>query len=79
MRSMKSASILEVKTHLSTLVRRVERGERIIVTRGGKPVAELVPSSKAKRPFGIDEGNIHISPDFDAPLPSAISKAFGSK
>lgn len=76
---MKSASILEVKTHLSTLVRRVERGERITVTRGGKPVAELVPSSKAKRPFGIDEGNIQIAPDFDAPLPPEIAKAFGSE
>ncbi|HVA33985.1 MAG TPA: type II toxin-antitoxin system prevent-host-death family antitoxin [Candidatus Baltobacteraceae bacterium] len=76
---MKAASILEAKTHLSTLVRRVERGERITITRGGKPVAELVPSTQARRPFGIDEGTIHIAPDFDAPLPPEIAGAFGAE
>ena len=76
---MKTASILEAKTHLSTLVRRVERGERITITRGGKPVAELVPSARASRPFGIDEGKILIAPDFDAPLPREIARAFGAE
>jgi prevent-host-death family protein len=76
---MKSASILQAKTHFSALVKRVEQGERITVTRGGKPVAELVPSSRGKRPFGIDDGKIRIAPDFDAPLPAAIAKAFGAE
>lgn len=74
---MKTASILEAKTHLSMLVRLVERGQRITITRAGKPVAELVPTSKMMRPFGIDEGKIRIAPDFDAPLPPEISKSFG--
>ncbi len=76
---MRTASILEVKTHLSALVRLVERGERIIVTRAGKPVAEIVPSSTVKRPFGIDEGKIRIAADFDAPLPAEIARAFGAE
>lgn len=75
--NMKTASILEAKTHLSTLIRRVERGERITITRAGAPVAELIPTSRAKRPFGIDEGKIHIAPDFDSPLPAEMAEAFG--
>ena len=31
------------KTHLAQLLDRVEKGERITITRHGKPVAELVP------------------------------------
>lgn len=33
----------EAKTHLSQLLDRVERGERITITRHGKPVAVLTP------------------------------------
>lgn len=36
-------SIFEAKQHLSELVSRVERGERILITRHGKPSAMLVP------------------------------------
>ncbi|MDN5864750.1 MAG: type II toxin-antitoxin system prevent-host-death family antitoxin [Gammaproteobacteria bacterium] len=35
----------EAKTHLSALLDRVERGERIVITRRGKPVAEIGPLS----------------------------------
>lgn len=74
---MKSASILEAKTHFSALVRQVEAGERVTITRDGDAVAELVPSSAAARPFGIDDGKVRIAPDFDAPLPDEIARAFG--
>lgn len=33
----------EAKTHLSKLLERVEKGERFIITKHGRPVAELVP------------------------------------
>lgn len=33
------------KTHLADLLDRAERGERITITRHGRPVAELVPVS----------------------------------
>jgi prevent-host-death family protein len=39
----------EAKTRLSQLVARAERGERITIARGGKPVAELGPISQKKR------------------------------
>jgi prevent-host-death family protein len=37
----------EAKNTLGTLLDRVERGEEIVITRHGKPVARLVPSSGA--------------------------------
>jgi prevent-host-death family protein len=33
----------EAKTRLPELLKRVEKGERITITRHGRPVAELVP------------------------------------
>ena len=33
----------EAKTHLPKLLERVEKGESFVITRHGKPVAELVP------------------------------------
>lgn len=41
----------EAKTHLSRLLERVERGERITLTRHGRPVALLVPAGR-RRPVG---------------------------
>lgn len=39
----------EAKTRLPELLRRVEKGERITITRHGHPVAELVPASDERR------------------------------
>ena len=39
-----------VKTHLSKLLGRVERGERITIARDGKPVAVIAPISANERP-----------------------------
>ncbi|MDT8370196.1 MAG: type II toxin-antitoxin system prevent-host-death family antitoxin [Longimicrobiales bacterium] len=44
----------EAKTHLPALLRRVESGERIVITRHGVPVAELVPPGGAAVP-GLSE------------------------
>ncbi|MBI5015090.1 MAG: type II toxin-antitoxin system prevent-host-death family antitoxin [Deltaproteobacteria bacterium] len=41
----------EAKTHLSRLLAAVERGERVTITRRGRPVAVLVPPEEAR-----DEG-----------------------
>ncbi|MFI5352832.1 MAG: type II toxin-antitoxin system Phd/YefM family antitoxin [Candidatus Binatales bacterium] len=35
--------LFDAKTHLSSLVERVQRGEEVIITRHGTPVARLVP------------------------------------
>jgi len=41
---MSDIGAYEAKTHLSELLDRVENGERITITRYGRPVAELVPA-----------------------------------
>jgi prevent-host-death family protein len=40
---MKSIGAFEAKTHLSELLERVSRGEKITITRHGVPTALLVP------------------------------------
>jgi prevent-host-death family protein len=37
----------EAKTHLSALLDRVERGEEIVITKHGRPVARLAPMAAA--------------------------------
>ncbi|MDQ3194785.1 MAG: type II toxin-antitoxin system prevent-host-death family antitoxin [Pseudomonadota bacterium] len=40
---MSEVGIYEAKTHLPKLIERVQSGERITITKHGKPVAELIP------------------------------------
>ena len=40
---MSEIGAYEAKTHLPKLLERVEKGERFIITRHGRPVAELTP------------------------------------
>jgi prevent-host-death family protein len=41
---MTSVGSFEAKTHLPQLLDRVARGEKILITRHGRPVAMLVPA-----------------------------------
>ncbi len=69
---MKTETIgaFEAKTHFSQLIERAQEGTTFIVTRRGKPVAQLGPSeSGIPRPkFGSAKGEVEISENFDAPL-----------
>ena len=47
--SEKFVNVHAAKTRLSQLVARAERGERIIIARNGKPVAQLGPAPQVKR------------------------------
>ncbi len=68
---MTTVNVHEAKTHLSKLVARVEAGERIVIARAGKPVADLVPHAERpkRRPLGIDKGLVLVGPDWDDPIP----------
>jgi len=44
---MRSVGAFEAKTHFSALLEEVERGEQIIITKHGHPVAKLVPTTTA--------------------------------
>ena len=41
---MREIGALEAKNTLGSLLDRVERGEEIVITRHGKPIARLVPN-----------------------------------
>jgi prevent-host-death family protein len=61
--------IHELKTHFSRLLRDVEDGGEIIVTRSGKPVARIVsaqPSSSVAESYGLFRGQFVLPDDFDA-------------
>ena len=69
---MKTETIgaFEAKTHFSALLEKAHQGTVIVVTRRGKPVAQIGPTSDhVTRPvFGSAMGRIEFSPDFDEPL-----------
>lgn len=46
---MPEVGAYEAKTHLGQLLERVEKGERFVITRHGRPVAELVPAEGLDR------------------------------
>ena len=41
--ALKPVTIHEAKTHLSRLIAEVEAGQEVILARGSKPVAKIVP------------------------------------
>ena len=54
---MSEIGAFEAKTHMPQLLRRVEAGERFVITRHSRPVAELIPfrqRSSAKVQSAID-------------------------
>jgi len=46
---MNTVGSFEAKTHLSALLERVARGERITITKRGVPVAMLIPMPAAQK------------------------------
>ena len=74
----KTVNLDEAKTHLSELVERAARGEEVVIAKAGQPRARLVPLSRQRRPRkpGAWKGRVVIAPDFDAPLPDELIRAF---
>ena len=73
-----SVNIHEAKTHLSRLIERVLAGEEIVIAKGGRPVAKLVPIDKRSggRTPGSGRGAIEIGDEFGTPLPD-LEEFFG--
>jgi prevent-host-death family protein len=74
-------NLYEAKTQLSRLVDRAAAGEEIVIAKGGRPLARLVPLAKrtAPREVGFLAGQVQVGPDFDAPLPDDLAAAFDGK
>jgi prevent-host-death family protein len=67
---MEIVTVHTAKSTLSQLLARVEAGEEIILARGRKPIARLVPfqAKVAKRKFGALAGVVSVGAEFFEPL-----------
>lgn len=60
------------QAHFDTLLARVEQGETMVITRDGRPIAELTPPKPVgRRMFGALRGQASIGPAFFDPLPDS--------
>ncbi len=66
----KVVGAFDAKTRLSELLDRVEKGAVYVITKRGRPVAELRPLARSGGlRYGSDSGRISMRGDFDAPVP----------
>jgi prevent-host-death family protein len=76
---MRIFTIHQAKTNLSRLIQRASKGEEVVIARGSKPVARLVPLGevKGKRRPGALKGKLVVDPEFFDPLPDSELKNWG--
>ena len=69
---MSIVTIHHAKTNLSRLIEKAAAGEEVIIARGSKPVAKLVPVGevRGKRQPGSLKGKLCVGPEFFEPLPN---------
>jgi prevent-host-death family protein len=63
-------SVAEAKNRLPELIRAVENGESVVITRHGKAVAQLTPAPPERRQvrFGTLKDVIKLHPGWDDPI-----------
>jgi antitoxin (DNA-binding transcriptional repressor) of toxin-antitoxin stability system len=63
-------SIAEARNRLPELVRAVEHGEKVVITRHGKPVAQISapPPERRQARLGGMKDRIELLPGWDAPI-----------
>jgi prevent-host-death family protein len=57
---MREIQASEAKTHLPQILDAVERGETVVITRHGRPIARLVPEAE-RRQAEIDQAITELS------------------
>ena len=63
-------SVSEAKNRLTELIRKVEVGEEVVITRHGRCVAQIAPPPPERRKprLGGMAGRIRFLPGWDAPI-----------
>ena len=72
-------NIHEAKTHLSHYLDEVQKGEKILLCKRNRPVAEIrpIPShSEGRRPIGLAKGIFQVPVTFFEELPEATLALF---
>jgi prevent-host-death family protein len=73
-------NIHDAKTNLSRIIERVERGEEIIISRAGTPVAKVIPLHPRTKRIGRGSlaGRLVLAADWDSPaVNESIAGDFG--
>ena len=76
---MNKVNVFEAKARLSEYLDRVEKGERVLICRRNRPVAELRPVDAVRvgrRPIGGAKNRFVIPPSFFEPLPDDVLDDF---
>lgn len=84
-KTMINLNINEIKTHFSSCLDKVSKGETIIVCKRNVPIAEITPIAprpNKKRPIGLagkEFPDFEIDDAFFEPLPEDILNAFNGE
>ncbi|HXB67972.1 MAG TPA: type II toxin-antitoxin system Phd/YefM family antitoxin [Candidatus Acidoferrales bacterium] len=76
---MRSYNVHEAKSNLSRLLKEVAGGEKVVIMRDGKPVAELVPyrePRRKKRRLGFDTAPFEMPEGWERPMTDEEVDAF---
>ena len=68
MRLATKVSIADGKNRFPELIRAVEDGEEITITRHGRPVARIAPPRRRKARLGGMKDRIRLLPGWNAPI-----------
>ena len=71
-----NVNIHEAKTHLSRLLEAVANGERVVISKAGKPVADLVPHQRTPVVIGGLKGKLDYDDDAFAATDPDIQRMF---
>ena len=77
--AMATVGLYEAKTNFSSLVDRVMRGEEIILSKRGEPVAKITPYTEAREELpktGWLKGLITVPEDFDRAMEDELVEMF---
>ena len=72
-------NVFEAKAKLSEFLDVAARGERVLICRRNRPIAELTGVAAARtepRPIGLGRGQVHIPDSFFEPLPDQFVDTF---
>lgn len=71
-------NIHDAKTNLSRIIERVERGEEVVISRAGRPVAKVVPLTRGVHRLGRGSlrGRLFMTEDWDS---DAVNKTIADE
>ncbi len=74
---MTIVTVQQAQTQLGRLLREIEKGEEVVISDHGTPVARLVRVQRpSQRKLGRDKGLFEVPEEFNEPLPEDVLKSF---